>query len=199
MSGGYTLPPPLARIQKLGFKVFEDGAYNLNLFGIRSPSKQAGTFNDLLGCAYKTAVNSEWRVAYWPATTDPGVYYLESPMNVAGCAALVADKQYRGAYQIGLHRGKYRALVQRGPVSVYRDDNRDKVLDYDPSTIIEGLFGINIHKAGAASTVVGRWSAGCQVHATTSGHEDMMSLVDKQLSAHPTWTKMTYTLLSQWW
>jgi len=196
---GYLLPPPLARMKELGMVVFEDGAYNLNLFGIRSKGRNAGKFDDLLGCAYKESDGGEWRLAYWPATTDPGVYWLENPMKVAGCAALVADKQYRGAYKLGKHRGQYRALVQSGPVEIYRDDDRDKVLDYDPSTIIEGRFGINIHKAGRESTVVGKWSAGCQVHATESGFNDMMSLVDKQFDAHPTWSKVSYVLLNQWW
>ena len=82
-------------------------------------------------------------------------------MRVEGCAAIVCDRQYKGLWQIGMHRGKYRALVQRGIIAVYRDDNKDKVIDRDPSTIMEGYFGINGHHAGEESTVVGKWSAGC--------------------------------------
>ena len=205
MSEPYKLPPVLQRIDDIGGKVFTSGAYNLNLFGIRSKTRTAGSFDDLLGCAYREEADGPFRVHWWPATTDPGVYWLENPMRVEGCAALVADRQYRSAYQIGMHQGRYRALVQAADVAVYRDDNRDRVLDYDPNTIQTGRFGINIHASqqrsdgSGESTVDGKWSAGCQVHATQSGFMDMMSLVDKSIQVHPTWTKFTYTLLTQWW
>mgnify|MGYP004451064689 FL=1 len=196
----YSLPLVLQRIEEIGGDVFTSGAYNLNLFGIRSPSRDAGAFDDLMGCAYRETSDGPWRVAYWPATTDPGVYWLENPQRVEGCAAMVADRQYKGLWKVGKHRGKYRALVQVGTCAVYRDDNRDRVLDYDPVTITEGVFGINGHKAGSASTVVGKWSAGCQVVAQSgaAGFEDMMGLVDQQLAHHPTWDRFTYTLLNQW-
>lgn len=201
----HALPPVLQRIEKIGGKVFTSGAYNLNLFGIRSPTKMAGKFDDLMGCAYKETADGPFRVDWWPATTDPGVYWLEHPMRVEGCAALVADRQYRGAYRRALHRGKYMALCQRSDVAVYRDGTRDEILNYDPSTIQEGLFGINLHASRqdgdgtGESTVVGKWSAGCNVHATEEGFLAMMSLVDKSLEVHPTWTKFTYSLLNQWW
>jgi hypothetical protein len=193
------VPPVLRRIEAIGGAIFTSGAYNLNLFGIRTSSRDAGSFDDLIGCAYRETDGGAWRVEYWPATTDPGVYYLENPMRVEGCAALVADRQYRGAWQVGKHRGAYRALVQRSPVAIHRDNNLDRVLDYSEDTITEGVFGINIHKAGSNSTIVGRWSAGCQVHATEAGFSHMMELVDRQFDVHPTWSKVSYTLLSQWW
>jgi hypothetical protein len=196
----YPLPLVLQRIKAIGGEVFTSGAYNLNLFGIRSPSRDAGTFDDLMGCAYRPTDGGPWRVAYWPATTDPGIYWRQHPMRVEGCAALVADRQYPGLWKVGQHRGQYRALVQVGTCAVYRDDDRDRVLDYDPVTITEGVFGINAHKAGQASTVVGKWSAGCQVLAQSgpAGFGDLMFLVDLQLTHHPTWDRFTYTLLNQW-
>lgn len=199
-----TLPPVLQVIKSKGYAVFTQGAYNLNLFGIRSSSSQAGKFDDLMGCAYREYDGGPWVVQYWPATTDPGLYYLENPMRVEGTAILVPG-QYRGAYQIGLHTG-YEALVQwAGPVKVYRDADRDGTLDFDPETIMEGYFGINLHASyqrgdgTGESTVVGKWSGGCQVHATEAGFRAMMALAHRQLEVHPSWTKFTYTLLDQWW
>lgn len=193
----YQLPPVLQRIDSLGFKVFDGGAFDLNLFGIRSASKVAGPFDDLLGCAYRETADGPWRVAYWPGTTDPGVYWLEQG-RVDGTAILVPG-QYRGTWKLGKHRGQYRALVQTGgKVRVYRDANKDDQLDHDPESVAEGYFGINIHKAGKASTSVHRWSAGCQVHATEAGFKDMLRLVDAQLRHHPTWDSFTYTLLDSW-
>jgi hypothetical protein len=200
------LPPVLERIQSLGFKVFTNGDYNLNLFGIRSPDRVSGTYDDLLGCAYK--VDGQWVVRYWAATTDPSLYYRENPLNVKGTAILVPG-QYSGVYTIDMHAGKYLALCQRnGPVTVWRDNDLDRVLDEDLETDT-GFFGINIHASSSTpydqtrdrdeDSDIGRFSAGCQVHATTTGFREMMDLVNKQIEAHPSWEKaFTYTLLDQW-
>ena len=199
---GYALPPVLAHIESLGFKVFTRGVYNLNLFGIRNSNRQSNAFDDLLGCAFKTEEGGGWHVRYWPATTDPGKFCLENPevYNTALGTAIYKAGQYRGAYEVGLHRNKYRALIQTGgEIDVYRDNNRDSVLNMNESTVQQGYFGCNIHKAGKESTRVDNWSAGCQVHAVADCFDEMMGLVDLQLKHHPTWTKFTYTLVDQWW
>lgn len=201
------LPPVLVQIRSLGYEVFTEGDYNLNLFGIRSPDTVSGTYDDFLGCAYKA--DGQWNVRYWSATTDPGLYYRENPANVNGTAILVPG-QYRGVYSVDLHAGKYLALCQRaGPVTVWRDANKDQILDHDVDEE-SGYFGINIHASSSTpydqtrdrdeDSDVGKWSAGCQVHATTTGFREMMDLVSKQLETHPSWKKVfTYTLLDQWW
>ncbi len=198
------LPPVLKHMRSLGYAVFY-GEYNLNLFGIRSPARESNTYDDLIGCAYQEG--TAWRVHYWPATTDPGKDYLENGLE-KGTAILVPG-QYRGAYQLGNHgSSQYRALVQTGgPVSVYRDANRDSILDTDSSSPIEaGWFGLNIHASSMdpynetrdkTNYPVGRWSGGCQVHATTSGFLEMMQLAELQVY-HRGWDKYTYTLLEIW-
>jgi len=198
------LPPVLKHMRSLGYAVFY-GEYNLNLFGIRSPARESNSYDDLIGCAYQEG--TAWRVHYWPATTDPGKDYLEKGLE-KGTAILVPG-QYRGAYQLGNHGpSQYRALVQTGgPVSVYRDANRDSILDANSSSPIEsGWFGINIHSSSMdpynetrdkTNYPVGRWSGGCQVHATTSGFLEMMQLAELQVY-HRGWDKYTYTLLESW-
>ena len=155
----------------------------------------------MLGCAY---VNDDglWEAFYWPGTTDPGAYYLEHPMNSAGCAILVKG-QYLDTWTIDLHGGKYEALCQRaGEVSVFRDDSMDDKLDLDPSTIATGYFGINLHAATRTehqtSTVVGKWSAGCQVHASADGFAKMMELAHQQQDKTGRKT-FSYTLMDKWW
>jgi hypothetical protein len=123
-------------------------------------------------------------------------------MNSAGCAILVPD-QYLDTWTIDLHAGKYLALCERaGEVSVYRDSSMDDKLDLDESTITTGYFGINLHAAtqntGASSTIVGKWSAGCQVHASAAGFEKMMELAQAQQDKTGRKT-FSYTLLGQWW
>jgi putative heme degradation protein len=110
--------------------------------------------------------------------------------NPNGVARLV-EGQYRGSHALGLHQGKYEALRQQKPVKVYRDKNKD--LNFDEHTIQEGIFGINIHKAGADSTYVENWSEGCQVFKKSSDFEEFMSICRKAAAVHG--KSFTYTLL----
>jgi len=96
----------------------------------------------------------------WPITTDPGLYWMEHPMNPKGCAIMVPGVY---EYKLGLHRGK-RAFVQAGPVKVYRDNNKDKIHDHDPKSIDEGYHAINIHGPHLwEAENVDRDSGGCMV------------------------------------
>ena len=188
------LPPILERIKAAGYQVCWRGDYHLQVFGIRSPTRNANAFDDQIGVAY--TVDGAWKVEQWPATTTPGYHYLENPMNGAGTAILVPG-QYKDVWKLGLHRGQYEALRQSGPVNLYRDNNKDVILDMDPSTIVEtSTAGINIHRSTSkgTSTEVNRWSAGCQVHATSKGHARMVELANLQVSKTGIDT-FTYTLL----
>jgi hypothetical protein len=188
-----TRPVLLDYVAALGHAVFEDGLFNVNIIGIRTKNIQANSFDDRMCLVYKDKLG--WVTRTWACTTDPGTYWLGHPMRVAGAAILVPG-QYRGAYKIGKHRGKYNALVQRGgAVKVYRDNNKDEVLDHDPESVTEGYYGINIHKAGEESTEVDRWSAGCQVFANARDFEEFMSIARKSGAI---WGEtFTYTLVDE--
>ena len=193
------LPPVIARAHQLGHEVWGD-PWRLFLFGIRASARNANRFDDTLGCAYVDD-DGLWCVHYWPGTTDPGTYWLEHPPNAAGCAILVAG-QYLDTWTIDVHAGQYEALCQRaGKVRVYRDATGDQKLHLDPDTIITGYFGINIHAAtrteGQTSTVVGKWSAGCQVHASAAGFAHMMELARMQVEKTGR-TTFSYTLMDHW-
>ena len=193
------LPPTMARAARLGLSVWGD-PYRIWLYGVRSKHRTAGTFDDMLG-AFWTEGDGLWRGQVWPGTTDPGTPYLTSPSNVNGTAILVPG-QYLDAWKIDKHAGKYDALCQRtAKVTVYRDDNRDNILDLDPSTTMHGYFGINLHAAtrreGRRTSSVGRYSAGCQVHATEAGFSEMMELARMQVSKTGRET-FSYTLLEHW-
>ena len=45
---------------------------------------------------------------------------------------------------------------------------------------------------------VNKWSAGCQVHATTTGFREVMDLCRMQIDIRG-WETFTYTLLQKWW
>lgn len=182
-------------MQAKGYTVFTNPkGYDLNLFGVRTNDTGANTFNDWVGALYLS--HGVWNLFAFPATTDPGLYWRHHPMNVNG-TALLKPGQYRSAWRVGFHQGKYEALVQSKPVVVYRDADRNSQVTPDEFSVQEGLFGINIHRASrhAPSTTVGKWSAGCQVLQDPAQFAFLMELA--HLSADRYGNHFTYTLLTE--
>lgn len=178
-----------------GYAYFTKGKYNLNIIGIRrSGTRVTNQFDDYIVVRYTDMYGID-STEIFPATTDPGLSSMIKPIDSKGCAIL-AEGQYRGTWKIGYHQGKYEALVQRKPVKVYRDNNKDAKYDFDPKTIDEGVFGINIHKAGNASTIINGWSAGCQVLQRTVNFNKLMKLAHYQVSQGHGDT-FTYTLINE--
>lgn len=167
--------------------------YDLNLFGIRTANTASNKFNDWVGAMYLN--DGMWNKFVFPATTDPGAYWRANPMNVNGTAVLKPG-QYRGSYKLGKHK-LYDALQQKGPVTVYRDSDRDGELDLDEGNTESGMFGINIHRASAhsPSDQINKWSAGCQVLQDPIQFEFLMDLARKSASIYG--NSFTYTLLTE--
>lgn len=183
------------RMRQLGHTVFTRDArpLNLNLVGIRSGNREPNRFDDQLAVFWKH--DGSWTLKTYRITTDPGLYWLQNPSNTHG-TAILKEGQYRGAYQIGKHRDKYKALVQRGPVTVIRDFDRDGRLDMNGGKEQTGLFGINIHRSNreVESKQVDRWSAGCQVFANPHEFSEFMKLCTQ---ASLEWgNSFTYSLIS---
>jgi len=111
------------------------------------------------------------------ATTEPGKYYTQNPMNPAG-AARIAFGQYK-AHGIGLHNGQHPALVQRGKIRVHRDINRDGKRSPNDPISIGSAFGLNQHttRPGQPPQLVGKYSAGCLVGQSYSEHMAFMELI----------------------
>ncbi len=190
----YTKEQIETAVKSKGYVWFEDTAnkgYDVNIVGIRNTStgqKVTNAFDDYLTISYKD--NGQWKCHVWPATTDPGKKGVMEYHNKDGVARLV-EGQYRGSHIIRLHQGKYEALGQDRPVKVYRDSNRD--MTYDENKITEGVYGINIHKAGADSTYVENWSEGCQVFKKAADFEEFMKICRKSKDIHG--NRFTYTLI----
>lgn len=181
-------------VKAKGYVWFEDAnnkGFDLNIVGVRNSAtgqKVTNVFDDHITVSYKE--NGVEKFHIWPATTDPGKKGVMEYHNAAGVARLV-EGQYRGSHTLGLHQGKYEALKQQKPVKVYRDANRDMV--FEESKIQEGIFGINIHKAGADSTYVENWSEGCQVFKKAADFEAFMAICRKAAAIHG--KSFTYTLI----
>jgi peptidoglycan hydrolase-like protein with peptidoglycan-binding domain len=183
----YTVGEILKTMSRLKYTVFQDGRWNI--VGLRSRAGSTNSFDDEMHLFRKTAEG--WEDHAYPMTADPGTYYLKTPLNGSATAAVVPG-QYPDSHAFGLHKGQYEALVQVGPLWVYRDGNRDAKFDYDPKSIVRGTYGINIHKASTDSKSVDNWSAGCQVFARSRDFAEFISLLKQ--APQP---KFTYTLLAE--
>jgi len=175
--------------------VYED-PYKLNIVGLRSNITKPNSFDDFIFAFYKNKDN-KWEGYESPATTDTGTYWLQNPMASKG-SALLKEGQYKDTYAIDLHRGKYKAVTQRlGNVTVYRDYNRDAVLDFKNGKEETGMFGINIHRANSTGTTkfVDKNSAGCQVFANADDFAKFMQMAEESKNRYG--NKFTYTLIDE--
>jgi len=182
-----------------GYKYFENDNYDVNIIGIRNSAtgtEITNKFDDVMTISYKDE-DGNWHYNEYNCTTDPGDDWTDNPwIDEIGCAVLKPG-QYRGSHKIRLHGGKYTALGQKEPVTVYRDNNRDANYDFDESTCDTGVFGINIHRAtaleGKTSTYVNKWSAGCQVIAANDDWHEFLEICQE---ARAVWgNSFSYTLL----
>jgi hypothetical protein len=182
----------MALFLSLGFVWRDEGNYALNLIGIRSASDEPNVFNDYLLVAFK--LMGFEHVFCWPITTDPGLYYRHNPANVLG-AAFVKRGQYIDLWKLGLHQGKYPALVQAKPITVWRDNDKDH--EMDETNTQTGIFGINLHRASETliSSIVDKWSAGCQVMPCPLEYKLFIQLCYKAAEIHG--NAFTYTLLDE--
>ena len=182
-------------VKSKGYMWFDSNKdYDLNIVGIRNVNtgnRVTNRFDDWLTVSYK--INGIWQFHIFTATTDPGITHTtQRLLNPKGVARLVPG-QYRRSHRIGLHQGKYEALVQQTPVKVFRDANRD--MKFDETLVDEGMFGINIHRSSptGVSTLVDGWSAGCQVFANIGDFRRFMQLCNKAREIFG--NSFTYTLL----
>jgi hypothetical protein len=191
----YTREQIEAAVKSKGYVWFSDDenkGYDVNIVGVRNSEtgkKVTNVFDDNLTLSFKNE-NGDWQFYCWMNTTDPGKKGVLEFHNKDGVARLVPN-QYRGSHMIGLHQGKYKALKQQKNVKVYRDANKD--LNYDENNVTEGIYGINIHKAGQDSTWVENWSEGCQVFKRVKDFDEFMKICNKASNIHG--NSFTYTLL----
>ena len=108
--------------------------------------------------------------------------------------AVLKPGQYRGAWRLDMHRGKYLALCQRNAkVTVYRDNNKDNKTDYLEEDT--GMFGINIHRAHKSKLVDSTryYSAGCQVIQNPADFARLIGLAQLQVGIG--YDSFSYTLI----
>ena len=181
-------PAVVLACERLGHPMHMDG--QINLIGVRNSNREAGKFDDHIHLAW--VEDGLWTHRTYPATTDPGIPWLEH--GPTGGTAILCPGSWP-VYKFDNHQGRvgYRTLCQRaGTVQCFRDGDGDAILDMDPDSITEGWYGINIHHAGEDSTIVGRWSAGCQVFSRKSDWAEAMDICEASGAE-----LFTYTLITE--
>jgi hypothetical protein len=169
--------------------------FELNIVGLRSNNTKPNSFDDTINTFYKSE-DGQWIINTFNATTDPGTYWLKNLMNPNG-TAILKPGQYKNSHRIGIHGGKYQALVQQNPVTVFRDANKDEVLNFNTAKEQTGVFGINIHRASVKGITkfVNDHSAGCQVLADIQDFNLLMQLAQRHKKLYG--NNFTYTLLQE--
>lgn len=129
-------------------------------------------------------------IGNWDATTEPGKYYTDRPMNAKG-AARIAFGQYK-AWRVGIHgeSDPHEALWQVTDIKVHRDRNKDGYRTGDAIDV--GTFGINQHW-GYDLSAVDKASAGCLVGQSRDEHRAFMKLIkqDRRYQLNNSYTFMT--------
>jgi lysozyme family protein len=170
----------VAAMRKRGFKV-DDVPGNPNVVYVEGMgpdgAKNDNTPNQFNDARFVIMFGQDGRpkiAGAWEATTEPGRYWTQNPMNSGG-AARIKFGQYT-AWQVGMHH-THEALVQTGGnVTVCRDLNEDYKRDGDKEDT--GQFGINQHWGyDFPKNDLGQSSAGCLVGRMKTGHQQFMALM----------------------
>lgn len=194
-------------LSRKGYRFFERPGYDLNLIGIRKTGA-TDLFDETLVIAYRDP-SGKRLIEYFPLTTEPGLKSLLSPINKAG-TAIIAEGQYRGVWALAtpqtgvrMHNSKIPCLRQIGRFLVYRDNNKNRTIEYNPKT--RKWFtdvGLNLHPYwGSRSRIekVGLWSAGCQVvgaHLDSDEYKRILELCELQIRFRHG-NSFTYTLINE--
>lgn len=167
-----------------GYKFYENDIkpYNLNIIGWRTDDMESYTYNDYMTVSWKYKGSIHHHV--FQCTTDPGLYYLKNPMQVAG-TKIMKPGQYLNAYKLcghGYDHGckghgskKRKCLREVKPINFYQDGNRDGKYDLDDNNVVYVNASANIHDPWGEKEEgdeVGKDSAACQV--LVSEHYDIL-------------------------
>lgn len=194
-------PEILNKIEQMGYVIFDDGDYDLNIIAVRNLDNNANQYDDKLHVCY--LLKGSWREHVFQVSTDPGRYWLEKE-DYKACAIYKHPQQARGAYKIGKHRGEYEALVQVQPVQYWRDGNKDDKADYGGNgehdgKVYKAKIGLNIHRSTTleiGSHEINRWSAGCIVFSRPKEFETFMDLCKSQIKSLSYHT-FTFTIIAE--
>lgn len=171
--------------EKTAKPFFNNGLYNLNFLLVRDVEMNTAfpnRYNDYLVVGYKTRITPEGGVSIFKVTSVPGTHWLVNPMNPTGAGA-IAPGYYRSLWKLGRFRDTD-ALIQIGQVRAYRDNDKDKIYEFDEKSICawgaEAGFFLHQSFAGKDPNEVNKSSAGCIVPQLFGDYEYIINLVKEQ-------------------
>lgn len=190
---GYSDAQLLAKVSKVdGFKSIPDGYW---ILGIRSNEDETNIFDDKF-----YLFSGKKFVAVTSGTTNPGAPILMGGFrsySSEGAFILKADMWHNDMWEIGKHKGRMDALVQRGIAVGYRDGDLDgKSEEIGPKK--SGYYGINFHGnnydrlSKVINWFIGGWSAGCQVCNDVQEYYKWIDMIKKSGQK-----KVSYCLLNE--
>lgn len=184
-----------------GYIVYTE-PFKLNIVGVRDTNTNPELFDDKMYVFWKND-EQRWVGKEYIITTDPSTSSLHQVKNPKGVAILPAG-QYVDAWKIRPHgQSQYLALGQQKILCVYRDYDRDALLNFNIDSKDCGYFGINIHRAkygdaddGQGNTkIIGPYSEGCQVFQNYYCFQEFMDMANRQKNLYG--NNFTYTLIDK--
>ena len=183
-------------VESKGYKFFENGALDVNIFGVRFGYDVVNEFNDIVGVAYKDEFGNEVCLAF-KATTKPGLYWLKNKLMNKQGTFIMMPGQYRSCWYAGLHgKTRYPALRQNGKNQFkgWRDNDSDGKFDVDGPIYSDAMY-VNGHTTSFKNDIdkVGPYSAGCQVIQDSEEFKAWLAVIYRSMESHG--DKVSYTLL----
>jgi hypothetical protein len=168
----------IAYMESLGYDIAR-GPHELNIVYVEGAdldgtpnADDADRFNDL-GLLIEFDEAGQPQIVHRAVcTTEPGyAATMAQRARLLGGVARVQLTQYKSCWQMGFHKSNpaHPALVQRAPMLVHRDRNRD---GKRPGDLLMPASGINQHgtRPGMLARLVGTWSEGCLVRLNWDDH-----------------------------
>lgn len=162
------------------------------LLGVQSNEDKFNTFDD----KFYLFKGSDFVLAT-TGTTNAGKTAMMGyeKYNKKGVAVIKTDEWYEDLWKNGLHRGRMDALRQINPIKHYRDNNKNTLIE-EIGKVYESIIYANFHTNSYSLTtkiirsVIGGWSAGCQVCNNPIDYKRIIKLTKKQGS-------VTYCLIKE--
>lgn len=137
----------------------------LNIFGIRTSDNFTNKFDDFIGIISNFGVPE---LTVIPGTTKGGWYGAGAVFDpIPGGIAVIEPGQYLNIWEFhDTYDGwlKYPYMQQIGTFRIWRDGNKDKIIDHVCGQSIDNA-GLNLHRMswnGISGQDVNNWSEGCQ-------------------------------------
>lgn len=167
-----------------GYKFFD---HSVNLIGERTTDTFTNEFTDMLHVCYFDHDTQQQKILTIPFTTKAGTFGKDSvtdPVLTTGFNIVtkkletlrgtgsIVEGQYEKVWRFIDNYTtwlSYPFMMQEGPFNVYRDGNKDLIMDRNVP-IHRGVFGINLHRMSAVGQSTGilsakgsnPWSVACQ-------------------------------------